>query len=54
MEKNTGFLTGFWGFSMFLNRLFGFLEDFGGDFWRILGDVLEGFWYSFGGFLGGI
>ena len=32
----------------------GFLGVVGGDFWRIFGDVLDGFSYSFGGFLGGI
>ena len=32
----------------------GFLKDFGGDIWRIFGDVLDCFKYSFGGFLGGI
>ena len=31
-----GFLTGCLGFGIFLDRLLG-------DFWRILGDVLEGF-----------
>ena len=32
----------------------GFLGVVGGDFWRIFGDVLDGFSYSFGGCSGGI
>ena len=36
----------------------GFLGIVGGDFWRICGDALDGFSYSFGsclgGFLGGL
>ena len=51
LYKKTGFLTGLLGFGIFLDWIF---MDLWGHFWRILGDVLEGFWYSFGGFLGGI
>ena len=38
------------GFGCFLGR---FLGVVGGDFWRIWGDVLDSFSYSFGGFGGG-
>ena len=56
-KKNTGFLTRFLGLGIFWYffglDFWGFLEDFGGDFWRIFGGVLDGFSYSFGVFLGG-
>ena len=39
-KTNTGFLTGFWGFGIFLDRIFG-------DFWRILGVIFGGFLEAF-------
>ncbi len=36
-----------------MGLLTGFLEDLLGDVWMMLGGVLEGFWYSFGGISGG-
>ena len=39
-KKNTGFLVGFLGFRIFLDRIFG-------DFWRIFGAIFGGFWGTF-------
>ena len=39
----------FWDFGIFSDRIFeDFVEDFGGDFLRIIGGRLKVFTYSFG------
>ena len=41
IEQSTGFLPCLWDSVFFLDRFVGgFVEDFGGDVWRIVGGVL--------------
>ena len=50
MEKISDFWSDFWDRYFFRWTFRGFLEVVGIELWRILGRVVESFWYSFGRF----
>ena len=54
MDKNDIILVGFLGFAFFRSGCWGFLGDCWGHIWRMLGEMLNAFSYSVGGFGGGL